>query len=1086
MLLEGNPPVPALSDALPVAIATRDTILRRRLAQILLRKGADVNTRNGQPILEATKLFDMVLLDMMLERRPHVTSLNRAFTVALSYNDSNHRFEACQKLINAGAIGEEVNKGLTIAMTIEHHNIDFLMLILRSASVDFENGHALCQAVTGNYQEHLKLLLAKRPNELSFDNALESAMRLRTPRDQLKYCHLLVGAGPPRNSCSKALLLAVAGQKDELCRILLEAGASVDLDGGASITAAARSENIGILELLIGGEFQQPYSASLVGAFEVSLLSASPSAKKMKILRLILDAGLQGPPLDTALVNATKQGQEGLAMCDLLLKYGASVNALGGEALDRCCRAGNLVLLEKLLNSAHRPSPDVLARSFQSSLALDPRIRPRALELILQSGKAIDNQVAAALDGLVQERRPHMPSIEVLLSFRAPVTYEGYRPLITAAKSLNTLLLKLLLEQCRDGSAPSKVFGALMAEEAFWKKQDAFKIMTLLIEHGAEGTAVDDALIRAVKDGQPSARHFEITLLQHANIDHKDGEALQVATERGEAALIRRMLAMRPASESVSMAFPYALVSGLPESSCLAVIQAFMEMAADDLYSDYMHPEIPEPPIFLCIKHYPSSLDILEATLDAGFNVDQAMSSESGKFTALYWAMTGGKQTGDHIVECLINRQANLHNHPEPLLHLAIEHGRQPIVQALLAAGADVDAVDEDYVSPLSLAARKNDIASMQALLAAKALSNDGSLHEAARTVNADAIQLLLDNGHEPNFPCPRFEGRPPLFELCFQAPTHLLKSQLTTPQKITAAKRAIECLIKGGALTKDRLPQAGNRSVLMHALDSANPHMMTRAFLECGQFKYINRDFNLFMDGEYTYSPTKYVEKGKCRGDNSQSQSLITMLKDFNAEDRYWKINGPQPPDMINPPEHIAKAEQERQDAERRKREEEEEIRREVEKQQRELAAARRKLALEQEAEQAKLDRVNRAFQLRQAHEAKLHAAAIAKENDRLRIQEARNSHALKQAASMSQLRNEEDEARHRRSMKLIGEKKMLAQSQEALYFAYNKGAEDAVGPQGRRALGPSSSKSNMDLGRASRLRIEGAFPSRIEEIDE
>lgn len=407
-------------------------------------------------------------------------------------------------------------------------------------------------------------------------------------------------------------------------------------------------------------------------------------------------------------------------------------------------------------------------------------------------------------------------------------------------------------------------------------------------------------------------------------------------------------------------------------------------------------------------------------------------------------------------------------------------------MQALLNAGADVDAVDENFVSPLSLAARKNDLASMQALLAAKALSNDGSLHEAARTVNADAITLLLSNGHDPNFPCPRFEGRPPLFELCLQAPTHLLKTQLTTPQKITAAKKAIECLIKGGALTKDRLPQAGNRSVLMHALDSANPHMMTRAFLECGQFKYINRDFNLFMDGEYTYSPTKYIEKGKCRGDNSQSQSLITMLKDFNAQDRYWKINGPQPPDMVNPPEHIAKAEKERQDAERRKREEEEEIRREVDKQQRELAAARRKLALEQEAEQAKLDRENRAFQLRQAHDAKLHAAAIAKENDRLRIQEARNSHALKQAASMSQLRNEEDEARHRRSMKLIGEKKMLAQSQEALYFAYNKGVEDAVGPQGRRALGPSSSKSNVDLGRAARLRIEGAFPSRIEEIDE
>jgi hypothetical protein len=59
---------------------------------------------------------------------------------------------------------------------------------------------------------------------------------------------------------------------------------------------------------------------------------------------------------------------------------------------------------------------------------------------------------------------------------------------------------------------------------------------------------------------------------------------------------------------------------------------------------------------------------------------------------------------------------------------------------------------------------------------------------------------------------------------------------------------------------------------------------------------------------------------------------------------------------------------------------------------------------------------------------------------------------------------------------------------SQEALYFAYNKGAEDATNSGGRRALGPSSTRSNLDLaGRAARLRIEGAFSSsRIEEIEE
>jgi hypothetical protein len=72
-----------------------------------------------------------------------------------------------------------------------------------------------------------------------------------------------------------------------------------------------------------------------------------------------------------------------------------------------------------------------------------------------------------------------------------------------------------------------------------------------------------------------------------------------------------------------------------------------------------------------------------------------------------------------------------------------------------------------------------------------------------------------------------------------------------------------------------------------------------------------------------------------------------------------------------------------------------------------------------------------------------RIHAANIAKENDRLKLKEAKDAHALKQAASMSKLRNDENEAEHRRRLKLIGERKSLAQSQEALHWAYNRGLE-------------------------------------------
>jgi hypothetical protein len=333
MLLAGQPPEPRLSEALPMAVAFRDTNTRRTLIRMLLEKGADVNHGGGEAILLATKAFDMPSLDMLLERRPRAPSLSRAFAAALNIPDSNSRFEVCQKLMNAGAIGDEVNKGLTIAVTAEYQNIEFLKLILLSASVNFQHGHALCLAIANDYEAHLRLMLEKRPNETTFDAAFVAAMRLRNPRDQLKYCRILTGAGPVRDSCSKALVVAIKSQKEELCKLFLEKGASPDFDGGASIITATWSENLGILELLVAGGYQMPNNASLVAGFE-TVLSVSSQSKKMKLLKLFLDAGLKGPSLDVALVSASKQGVEGSSLCKLFLEYGASVNAQGGEALD--------------------------------------------------------------------------------------------------------------------------------------------------------------------------------------------------------------------------------------------------------------------------------------------------------------------------------------------------------------------------------------------------------------------------------------------------------------------------------------------------------------------------------------------------------------------------------------------------------------------------------------------------------------------------------------------------------------------------------------------------------------------------------
>lgn len=308
---------------------------------------------------------------------------------------------------------------------------------------------------------------------------------------------------------------------------------------------------------------------------------------------------------------------------------------------------------------------------------------------------------------------------------------------------------------------------------------------------------------------------------------------------------------------------------------------------------------------------------------------------------------------------------------------------------------------------------------SIRFLLDAKASPNDGSLHHAARTVNSEAINLLLKHGHDPNYPLPRLDGRPPLFELVFQSPLHLQTTHEPPAVKEKKMKLAIKALIDGGALTNARLPRAGNRSLLHHALDSPNPCLTTKALLDAGEYKNINAEFNIFSDQGFNFSPTKYVEKGASRGDKTQSPNLIQILKGFQAEDKLWKDHGPQPPDFCGAPKDLAVMETKRREVERARIEQEETINQRMKFQ-------RRDLALEAEKEQAIMVLEERKFRMKQIQDQTLHEAAMKKEKDKLAIKEAET------AMQMRRVRDENDnEVRLIQANKgLVAEQRLLMDS--------------------------------------------------------
>jgi hypothetical protein len=237
----------------------------------------------------------------------------------------------------------------------------------------------------------------------------------------------------------------------------------------------------------------------------------------------------------------------------------------------------------------------------------------------------------------------------------------------------------------------------------------------------------------------------------------------------------------------------------------------------------------------------------------------------------------------------------------------AIRARRQDVAKLLLLAGAEVDVTDAFGNSPLSMASSIGGglaIDMMSNLLAAGAPKNDGSLHNSARELNVRAMQVLTEYGHDPDFPSTLHGGRSALAELCLHA-TDCVQMTISTEK---AMERAIRFLLESGS---DITIQSESKSALLLALESGEPVATTRVLLRAGLWKEINKPFNQYNDGKFTYSATMYVEKVLPESDHKPD--LLILLRANRGTDVFYANSGPQPEDSIGMPSHLQREEEDR-----------------------------------------------------------------------------------------------------------------------------------------------------------------------------
>lgn len=224
---------------------------------------------------------------------------------------------------------------------------------------------------------------------------------------------------------------------------------------------------------------------------------------------------------------------------------------------------------------------------------------------------------------------------------------------------------------------------------------------------------------------------------------------------------------------------------------------------------------------------------------------------------------------------------------------LAINNQRPDVLERLIEKGVKVTIADEHGVTPLAIASKLGNAEVMGQLLKAGAEIDDGSLHDAARELRLDAMRVLMQYDHDPDFPSDRHEGRSALAELCLHATDN------------GNLEEAVEYLLAKGS--KISLRHAGGKTIFHYALDSSNPLPILRVLLKL-TWKYINDEAFLYAAGPYTYSLTMYVSKDLFLGPKIHKAEILRLLRNKRAEDRFWATNitDPQPSDLIGAPKDV------------------------------------------------------------------------------------------------------------------------------------------------------------------------------------
>ena len=617
------------------------------LIDILLTHDTSVDHDAGAALKFAILSKQPALLTTLQRGKPSLSTLATVIPSAANLDDSGVVYEVIDILLSASLRGDSVAQ--TLITVIEHpiksagdsEHLKLIRLLLEKgdANVNFAGGKSISLAAAQGMTEMLKLLLQHGPSVESLNAAFPLAMDLGDAAHRLEIVTMILEAGASGTIIDEALLASASTGKNgvELTSVLLKQS-SVNYKNGKALCNAVNSCSIEQVQALMAGG---PSDSTLAAAWtEADALQNDEF--QHEAFKIFLTAGVDESLKNNSLITNATRGKRGHPVCTLLLQHQASPDYSNGACLVNAAKGlhlGTLGLLADFVTSA-----SVFTAAFDALCDGQGWLAPRGLEIIqflLEYG-ASGPEVDAAFCKAARLYEPD--AVELLATSINP--------------EVVNVALATVTQAGKDWLSPDN--------NHLW-------LIHSLLEWGAAGDCVNIVFLEAL---DAYARGFTSedlidTFLRvgaKADVNFQNGEAIQIASRYGKAALLEKLISCGATAETLSMAFAEAITAEHDESTLLSLIDVFAHSKGTKLNAKIV-PDGYQPPLFACLAAYPQSAKLVKRLTEIGCDLESTIESfvyddeevNADNVTPLVWALCQPEnRIGPGAIEALIEANGKL------------------------------------------------------------------------------------------------------------------------------------------------------------------------------------------------------------------------------------------------------------------------------------------------------------------------------------------------------------------------------------------------------------------------------------------